>query len=701
MRRRLLRLFAGCAALLTAVPAVPARAAGGTWGARGYQYVGGVVCHAGAVSSPLASWDFGDGGLDFLADAVRSNGLTDSAALPTQSTPGRFASPVIPGQYGFGSDADIATYAELLARWGRSRPAEVARGVLDRTDPGRVPNCVDAGAAESLVASAAERAGPYTLSLSNATSPAVLGARNAITVHVTGSSGAPAAGVHVELDADADVFGSDATTTVTTGADGTATAPFVAPRGLAAESIGFQAIASVPIGLEAVTVVSGGGQRYATALYADSAQTFTGQRSVPIDATADPHIRLSSSSTAGVEQAPIDLGVVVSGMRGHSGQAQVQVSGPAPLDAKTLCGSGAAASDAVAYTSPLIEVVGDQTVDAGTWTPAHAGCYRVQAKLATSDAVPEARADSGAVTVTVLDSTATFTTQHTVISPGAVSGSLAIAHSHGLGGTATLLVRGPATPHSGDCSSVDWSKQPARTVAGKPVRGDHKYAVRTSAITAPGCYLVAGTVGLPVPGGIARVPIRLASTDGLLYLLHPSLTLTADRIWSESPNPVATHVVVTGTYGQAGTLRVEMLHAPPGSRGCRDVSFAGADADGAGPNVPVKGDGSYAVTSGPTPHNGCYSLVPSVTMTANPAVRAVGRAGAAGSVITAGLPVSDVGLGPHPDPKSLESPSGLALWPTLLGYFLIALAIMGVVLKVANDARNAKRKPTPGLHLLD
>jgi hypothetical protein len=70
-------------------------------------------------------------------------------------------------------------------------------------------------------------------------------------------------------------------------------------------------------------------------------------------------------------------------------------------------------------------------------------------------------------------------------------------------------------------------------------------------------------------------------------------------------------------------------------------------------------------------------------------------------VITAGLPVSDVALGPPPHPTSLEPPSRLAVWPALLGFILIALGVMGVVLKIANDARNAKRRPIPGLELLD
>jgi hypothetical protein len=323
--------------------------------------------------------------------------------------------------------------------------------------------------------------------------------------------------------------------------------------------------------------------------------------------------------------------------------------------------------------------------------------------MATTDAVPEAKADSGSMVITVLDSTASFTTKRAVVPPGPLAGVLTLAHSHGLGGTAEVVFRGPANPPDGDCSSADWAKAKPHVVATRAVSGDHRVGIRTTSLSQPGCYLVAGAIGLTVPGGaVAQVPIRLDSPVGVVFLLRPTLALATDQPWADSPNPIGTHITVRGTFGQPGTVRVLMRHVPAGVVGCRGVHFTNASSEASGPVVHFTGDGTYRVRSGRTPRNGCYSLVPTLTMDANPAVRATGRVGLASSIVTAGMPVTDITIGRRVEPKPLEDPSDLTVWPALIGFLLVATGISIAVLKIANDARKPQpHRPSPGLGLLD
>jgi hypothetical protein len=513
--------------------------------------------------------------------------------------------------------------------------------------------------------------------------------------------------VAVTLNADAAVFSGSSSRTVTTGGDGTASAPLTAPPGFTATSVNVQATASASVGLELVSVVAGAGQQYAQALYADPPQTYTGQLTVQVDETAHPVLSLGAGGTggtpgvAGVVGVAVPLSLTVTGMHGHSGQAQLEAVGPAPLDATRLCAGGVPTGDnAAAYTSPVLTVTGDQSVSANDWLPDKPGCYRLRAQLVTTDAVPQAKAVSPAVVVTVLDSTATFRATRTVIGSGPFAGTLAQAHTHGLSGTAQVQVRGPAAPRSGDCSAVDWSRVPAHVIARFPVQGDRSYQVISAPVTTPGCYRLAGVVGLAVPGGAtAAVPLQI-SGDGAVFVLRPAVTVTADQPWSVSPAAVGAHVTVSGTYGQAGTLRIAMVRVPAGPMGCRGVDLSAATTVDTGPSVPFTGDGTYAVRSGRTPQNGCYGLVPTLRMDVNTAITATARPGL-DAIVLAGLSPAIVAAGDNPPARPLEAPRALTVWPAAAIYLVLFLAVAAVTGKVANDARHVERRPAPGLDLLD
>lgn len=677
--------------------AAPAGAAGGTWGATHAPYVDGTVCSGVLSTSPLASWDFGDPALDFLTTAVTSNGFRDSAQLPTADADGRFTSPVTAGQFGFTSDAAVATFAALLDRYGASHAADVAAAVLAVTDPAHVPSCADTAAAASLVAQAQQVAGPYQVALSVAHTPIEVGSNNTVTATVTNPSGAPVAGVRVALDADSGVFtGSASSATVTTGSDGRASAAFAATS--YAGSVSFTASAAVSVGLTGVSAFG----NYAGAIYADDPQEFTADKTVPIDQTADPHIALTGLSAADIVNAPLRLQAGVTGMRGHSGEVQLSVSRPTPLDAGSLCSdvAPAAVGDNPEYTSAILDITGDGTADGGTWTPTHAGCYRIGARVATTDATPAAAANATPVVVTVLDSSARLTTGHDVVGPGTLATTLQVAHSHSLPGTAQLQLRGPMTPADADCTGVNWSSAPRVGSPSAPVHGDQRYTLHSAALTKPGCYRVQASVALTLPGGaVAQLPVDLDGSSDVVYLLHPTLTATADQIWSVSPATVPAHVAVSGTFGQPGEVKIEMMRAPASPFGCSHSDYAHATSDGSGPATAVKGDGTFAVTSGHTPSTGCYTLVPTITMDANKTVTAHGVVGAPGSTVIAGVNLADAVDQPTATPLD-KHPTPLSVWPALVGYVLMVGLVGGVIVMIANDARRTRR-PLPGVGLFD
>ena len=472
--RRPLSLLGTLAVVLVIANPAPAAARSGTWGAAGVPYQAGVVCTAGNITSPLVRWGFGDPNPDFLLRAVTSNGVRDSAQLPVAGTPNRFSSAIQPGQYGFASTDDIATYAALLGRAGGSHAAAVALALLEHSDPGRAPPCVAAGAAASVLARAQSQAGPYQLSVSVGQRPVVLGENNSVNVQVTGRTGAGAPGVRVSIDASDGVFaGGASTASAVTDASGRASAQFRAPDGAVDKQLTFEAGASVPVGLAAVTATPELGQpQYAPVAYADPPQTASARTSAPVDLTADPHIALSLPADTVVTNHAVHLGAQVSGMRGHTGEAHITASGPEPLDKSSLCANVATGADLeTAYDSGDIDISADDSVNANTWTPTKPGCYVVRSHIETTNAVPPAQAQGQTFVVTVLDSTSTLSTARTLVAAGSLTAKVHLDRSYGLSGTAHVRVRGPLHPAGNDCTTMDWSKAPTAATAVRPGAG--------------------------------------------------------------------------------------------------------------------------------------------------------------------------------------------------------------------------------------
>jgi hypothetical protein len=659
-------------------PTAGSAATPGTWGVQQATYVDGMVCSNGSVTSPLAAWNFGDTGLDFLLDPVTSSGFTDSALLPQPGSPGRLVTPVSPGQYGMGSAADVATYAALISVFGTGPDpdaAEVARAILDNAGAGAVPNCVSAAAAQSLVTEAARLAGPYTVTAAPATSPAAAGGAGVLNVRVTNSFGQPVPGAAVAASSPVPIFaGGAATAAAATDATGTAHVPFTVPQDNTLASVPITATAAVSVGLEAVTAGGVFGQRYASAVYADPPVDYSANVTLPISQGAAPVLTSGLGSTAITQGTALALSEQLTGMFGHTGHVTFTITGPLKLDPTTLCMKITAASFAAntptAATSNL-DVIGDSVITGGNWQPTTIGCYLLKTVIATTNATPPATAAAKPAVLTVLDTKAAATPAHIVFGPGgAVSETVQVTHSYQRPGTLSTRILGPITPGNGDCRGADWSKVKPATIAPTNTTGDGNFTIATGALPKVGCYQLQTALVLAIaPHLTARVPLTSSAVNGVFYVLQPTVTAAAQATSVVSPASVHVAVTVLNTFGLAGQVRVRMLHTVADQFGCRQADFSHATVVATGAPVPTSGDGTVTATSAATSALGCYALVPTLVMDANSTVTATGTP-TSDNVVLAG-----VGLAP---PAARVPPR---VSRSLLGMY-VALAVFLLLLMV-------------------
>ncbi len=74
-------------------------------------------------------------------------------------------------------------------------------------------------------------------------------------------------------------------------------------------------------------------------------------------------------------------------------------------------------------------------------------------------------------------------------------------------------------------------------------------------------------------------------------------------------------MTVSGSWTQPGTVRLLLRHLPYDWRGCfgRDWTHA-RTTEGAGPSVTTHGDGTYRVPTASVPSDGCWTVVPVLTL---------------------------------------------------------------------------------------
>ena len=692
--RRVLRApavaIAGLAVVVLASPTAGSAATPGVWGVGQTAYVDGTVCTVGNTTSPLVSWNFGDPSVDFLLTSVTSNGISDSALLPQSGTPGRQVAPISAGQFGFGP-SDIATFAALISLFGSGPDpdaAETASAILQTTDGGAVPDCISPTAALDLKAAAARLAGPYTVTVTPASAIAPAGGSSSVSVRVTNSIGQGVPNTAVGLSSTAPLFDGLTTTTGRTDASGVAKVAFTAPQDSTLTSATITATAAVSVGLEGVTVDSGFGQHYASAVYADPPTVYQGAVTIPISQGAMPVLTSKLSATAITTGATLSLAVQLTGMFGHAGQAAFTIAGPLKLDPTTLCAGDTAKSFASTGTAAhsSVDVVGDSALTGGQWQPTSPGCYLVSSTVVTTNATPQASARGPQTVITVLDTVAAATPDHTVIGPsGTVATSVAITHSYARPGVVATSVVGPIDPGNGDCTGADWSKAPTVVVPSTKTTGDGTYQIATGALAKTGCYQLHSTLQLTVSGSAkATVPLTFTGASNMIYVLQPTVSAAADVTSVASPAPVRTTVTVQNTFGQPGHVTLQMYLEPDDHFACRRVDFTHAPISGTGAPVPITGDGTVTVNSGATPKLGCYALVPKLVMDENSAVVATGSPSGSDTIL------AGVGLAP-PVPRAAEkvSRSLLSTWITLgVSLALLFATSFGVIRYVQRTYQN-------------
>jgi hypothetical protein len=623
--------------------ATAAGARSGTWGAAHSAYLDGLVCSAGIRTAPLAAWDFGTGAPAFLTRPVTSDGVTDSAALPFASPGPQDVSPVLPGDLGFTTASDIATYARLLDRFGTGpagQVAGVARAVMVHTATD-APDCAGTADAAGLLDRAGAAAGPYSIAVTTTPRLVVPGTTATITATVTGGSGAPAPGIPVTFAATGLTL--DGRPAVTDPA-GQAHVSVTTPTG-SGSSGPFDVTASVraPVGLvristtTAPTATDPGGAT-AEAIAPAAPETVAAHGSVAVDPSADPTITAGFDAGAVAVGHPVIPHAVVHGLRGHTGTVDLTVLGPVPPDAHGQCGAATFdASSPAAYTTDPIATVGDRTVNGTPWTPEQPGCYAARAAVTTVDAVPEVTATSKAAgaALAVIAATLTLAPPHPVVGAGPATVVATAARVGDAGHRLWARLDGPVTPGAGgSCATVGWSGATRSARIDAVATGTQPATLQSAPMSTPGCYRWIATLLVDLDS--TTVPVDAVSPGVLL--VRPQLAVTSDRTWTVSPGAVAAHVSVTGTYGRPVHVSVQLRYAARPDTGCRAATWNQAPLSRPGTAYAVSAVGlPVAVESGPTSRTGCYLPVATLVLDANPAVTVTSTPAPADNAVLAGL----------------------------------------------------------------
>jgi hypothetical protein len=657
----LVGVFVGVAAVLA--PAAAA-AAPGSWGAGQYPYLDGIVCTTeggtGQLSSPLVAWDLGGGrSPGFTTSALTSDGTTDSAAPPLASVGAQSVADIAPGVDGFTSDADIATYAALLSRFGDAggdTTAQVADAIV-RKASGTSPGCVDTSQEAAVLQQAQQLAGPYTLAFDHPPAKLRPATPQPIAVVLTSAAGQPVPGATVQFTGQSVTFAS---AQATTDANGVATVRAAAADGTTSGVLTVQAQAALPTGLQQVNAQGAVSSTdptgaVAAALVTAPPQPVTASTMLTADLSAHPVMHLTLADTA------LDIGsastprAVVTGLYGHRADVVFTIHGPAALRDGSLCAdrTAADAGSAVAATSQ-VTITGDSTVNAGNWQPDRPGCYWISAALTTLDAVPTATASAQSDTaVTVLDTTVTVSVAQPLVGSDAdVTGTATVAHDHGLASTLQVRLLGPVQPDpdATSCAGVDFGKAPTHDVGTGGAGGSDSGAPTFTAPTAaPGCYELAGALLVDVPGSNpVRVPIDRTAAAPQVLAVAPQVTYAMDQGWAYEHGSVSAAVTVVGTYNQPVHLTLRTERVPSATLDCRGTDYGAAATGPTGTAVvATRNLSTVTVRTAPLTRAGCYAVVPQLTVDANPAITAAGSFDAL---------TCAVAVGPDPDARQAASP---------------------------------------------
>lgn len=607
--------------LARAAPTAP------TWGPNGVPYRSGVVCSDPHGSTALASWpSAATGAPAFALTPVTAGPNGSHAAVPAVD-----AASTAP--YTGASGPALSALLALAARHGSAgENADLAAAVLHAggldaaADPCLAAGGAgaSAGRADALWTEAGRLAGPYVLRLQVATSKLVLGRPAELTAQVTSASGAGVPGVEVEFDDPGPGADLGHASAVTDGS-GRAATTVTASSAAAVRAVQLVARARVP-----GTAVEMSAPGKVSLVAAGTPHTMIRTTHVPIDTTADPHLAVSVDHSVVLPGSTVRPSVSVTGMRGHAGSARLSIKGPLPLSADTGCRKysggtpapdGSATTTASSSATRFLDVHGDGTVRSAPLTLARPGCYLLSTDITTSNAIPNVHRAGGHQIVAVAP-------VHVSVDPGghgvsalgrltadvSVTGRIP-AH---LGDVQATLV-GPARSNDGSCADAHFPAN-GSTLAGTSRHDGTR--LTSTAVSKPGCYSfrVTGRVQIPSLGDVPLSSSGVVSAATLVITPSTSVTgLSAGDV--PSGGRVSATVTVSGTWTQPGAVRLELLHLPYDWHGCFDRDWTQATHVALdSPAAPTSGDGTYHVRTAGISRSGCWTVVPVLTMSRNPAI---------------------------------------------------------------------------------
>jgi hypothetical protein len=285
------------------------------------------------------------------------------------------------------------------------------------------------------------------------------------------------------------------------------------------------------------------------------------------------------------------------------------------------------------------------------------GCYALRATVTAQGSQGPVVRTSAPVTARAVDTTLAVTYSHptvfgtrtSVTARQAISGAVTVAKQAGLTTSLSVRLTGPITPASGNCGAgvSQWRGAPTSSIPAAATNGVGDGGGLVAGASTPftaeppaaiGCYRqrIVLTLRDGSGGGTLDVP---ASTDAPLFVLAPAARAQLTQTWTVAPQPVAAQVAVDGLFGQPAHVRMQVYAATPSGQGCARARYS-APPVSAGASVPMQSQGwvsTATASSGPLVVARCYSLVPEVSLDANPGVRTSPAPGAAGSTLVAGV----------------------------------------------------------------
>lgn len=579
-------------------------------------YTSGVTCTLPgppATKVALASWPV-NGHMAFALGDVSNSGGTQST-YPLSGT----AVPATAANTGL-SKSQLAQIDGLIAHFGSATPSQVAEvsaaiGGIGGHSPLQSQCVGQGGTSATDVATistiSARSSGPYAVTVSAPTNVAA-GSKQKVSAAVVSAFGTPVNGARVTF-----VIAGHSMVATTNGA-GIATVDMVAGK---AASTKITASTSSAPGLSFVAAGSG-------SVFVGAPITVSGATALTVMPNPVLNLASSASNTLALKGTPSNIAVSVSGVLGHSGSGQVNISGPLAAPANGACSSVTSSALAHAATSHLpFDFTGDSVLHPGVIPNAKPGCYQISvtgkltdtsAKIVTHIAAP--------TTVTVLDISVT-SKAHSPISPtSGVSIDSTLSNTGSASVTVTSHLYGPLPAKLGTCpGSLSWPGAPiaASTTSTLSVAGT-KATSTTGALTV-GCYSSSVTYAVTDgDNGTFTNTVPAGSADLTTYVMAPTVTVADATYDGQQGKSMTGTMDVEGTWSYPSKAMISLVQAPTDAVGnCHNVSFANAAPVTSAPVVvQVPGDGVVNFNTPTAPANTCYSTVVTIALSGNHAITA-------------------------------------------------------------------------------